>query len=59
MGIILEFGPRESGTRRRRVASTGDGNCEVVIFPGVRIERYGDRPQQSDTRLAAAGIPGE
>jgi hypothetical protein len=40
MGTILPF--RTSGRDRRRAAKgTAARPCEIVIFPGVRIERHG------------------
>lgn len=41
MGTVLSFdSPFRSRPREARVAS--DDACEIVIFPGVRIERHGD-----------------
>ena len=47
MADILDFRPSEGKTGRRGSSSGGAG-CEIVIFPGVRYERW-DRsaaPQQ-------------
>jgi hypothetical protein len=38
MSTILQFRMPEDGTRRSHV--TGETEGEVVIFPGVRIERH-------------------
>lgn len=39
MGIILEF--RRSGEALDRIATPTEGSLgEIIIFPGVRIERY-------------------
>jgi hypothetical protein len=52
MGIILEF--RRSDQAAERSASPVDGSLgEIIIFPGVRIERYrcvpNDMPEQAGT----------
>lgn len=38
MGMVLQF----RTTDRTTDARGASGPCEVVIFPGVRIERHGD-----------------
>jgi hypothetical protein len=39
MGIILEF--RRSGEAPERIRTPAEGSLgEIIIFPGVRIERY-------------------
>jgi hypothetical protein len=49
MGIVLEF--RRTEAPARRAAAPGEGSLgEIVIFPGVRIERY---------RQAASDAPEE
>lgn len=37
MGTVLNF---TLGARNDRAAGDGDRACEIVIFPGVRIERH-------------------
>ena len=38
MGTILSFGT--STCSRREAHHPGEGDCEIIIFPGVRIERH-------------------
>lgn len=38
MGTILSFTP--SGHGRERSPTATEDECEIVIFPGVRIERH-------------------
>jgi hypothetical protein len=38
MGTILNY--RQIETRRPRQRTDSGDNCEIVIFPGVRIERH-------------------
>lgn len=44
MASILQFVPLEESKPRRRREPTGNLG-EVVIFPGVRIERHDDAPE--------------
>jgi len=39
MGTVLQFRPQAKTALAEANASDGQG-CEVVIFPGVRIERH-------------------
>jgi hypothetical protein len=39
MGTILQFRPSQ---RREPSRTTKADRCQIVIFPGVRIERHGD-----------------
>ncbi len=39
MGTVLQFAVPEGGAARKREARA-DGECRIVIFPGVRIERH-------------------
>jgi hypothetical protein len=39
MGTVLNF-KSSAGTARSRPAAGDRRNCEIVIFPGVRIERH-------------------
>jgi len=49
MGALLRFRPStRSETERRRQPQTG----EVVIFPGVRIERHLDAPAPTSDETA-------
>ena len=59
MAAVLEFRSTTRRPRRSPVASYGGGRFtggEVVIFPGVRVEREGDSLDLSH-RMAAAGAP--
>jgi hypothetical protein len=49
MAIILEF-PRELAPRRRVVAAEADMRGEILLFTGVRYERWsdGDEPVVAD-----------
>jgi len=38
MGTILSY--RQTATRRPRSLTGDEQGCEIVIFPGVRIERH-------------------
>ena len=42
MGSILDFRPRKIKQTSRREASAA---ATVIIFPGVRYERYGTAPE--------------
>lgn len=43
MGMILEFKPRETTDEARTAAAFEEGHtAEIIIFPGVRIERLTD-----------------
>jgi hypothetical protein len=46
MGIILEF--RRSEEAAVRIARPVEGSLgEIIIFPGVRIDRHADLPEQT------------
>lgn len=44
MGTVLQFAV--SGAKRsRKFDATAEGDCRIVIFPGVRIERHDGGPR--------------
>jgi hypothetical protein len=54
MGIILEF--RRSEEAAARISRPVEGSLgEIIIFPGVRIDRYAssDTPEQTPSRRRA------
>jgi hypothetical protein len=54
MGTVLSFdSPFRSRPRETRAAD--GGACEIVIFPGVRIERHGDDLDLAHRITDAAG----
>ena len=40
MADILDFRPTEGKTSRRPTKGAPASSCEIVIFPGVRYERW-------------------
>lgn len=44
MATIIEFRGSERGTTSRVAGTQGRQSAEVVIFPGVRFERWGTAP---------------
>jgi hypothetical protein len=44
MGTVLQFGETETKRSRSDRAPLA-GECRIVIFPGVRIERHDDNPR--------------
>ena len=42
MGMILDFNEHASRAYGRSSRSVGAGSAEIVIFPGVRYERWED-----------------
>lgn len=44
MGMVLQF-PVAEAKHSRKFDATGESDCRIVIFPGVRIERHGDGPR--------------
>lgn len=59
MASILKFIARDVG-EQRRTRGSADGPCQIVIFPGVRYERWAEddapkptpRPKRRRTRRA-------
>lgn len=57
--MILQFRVSESHTRRapaRRPVSRGS-SAEIIIFPGVRIERETQGSSRPTARVAAGRLP--
>ena len=54
MGTILSFRPNGDGRERPPTVSPGD--CTIVIFPGVRIERHEVDLDLSQRVRDAAGL---
>ena len=58
MATILEFPDRPAtGARGRKMAGQGAASAEIVIFPGVRIERWEEdqvSPHQARQQRASA-----
>jgi hypothetical protein len=52
MGTVLPF--KAEGHNRDADEAPQPGDCEIVIFPGVRIERGGD-VEGPDTRRPSSG----
>ncbi|MEZ5816287.1 MAG: hypothetical protein R3D44_04315 [Hyphomicrobiaceae bacterium] len=50
MATILEFRASDAGTKRSRHRS--GGSAEIVIFPGIRYERWLERDGSQDARSA-------
>jgi hypothetical protein len=44
MAHILEF--RSNVVRAEAMCEAAQGGAQIIIFPGVRVERHGDAPQQ-------------
>jgi hypothetical protein len=54
MGVVIDFPADHVAFRARGMPSTGQ-DCEVVILPVIRIDRYEDQPVLRPTR---GGMPG-
>ena len=48
MATILDFPEAQAAPRARKVRR-GETSAEIVIFPGVRYERWKDEPQRHQT----------
>lgn len=55
MADILDFRPAEGKLGRRAAGAAGASPCEIVIFPGVRYERWEtatkDKPKTGRKRV--------
>ncbi len=45
MGMVVEF-RQQSGRMSAPVAAMGGKSAEIVIFPGIRIERWSEPPME-------------
>lgn len=52
MATILDF-PEMQAPPRRRSARRGRSSAEIILFPGVRYERWGDEPAEHEARRPA------
>lgn len=52
MAMILEF-PEMQVPARRRIARRAQPSAEVILFPGVRYERWSDELDEHATRSPA------
>lgn len=52
MSLILDFSAHATKSRRRAARGKTAGSAEIVIFPGVRYERYDDAPVAMQKRRA-------
>jgi hypothetical protein len=51
MAMILEF-PEMQVPARRRIARRAQPSAEVILFPGVRYERWEDAPTDRESARA-------
>ncbi len=45
MGMVVEF-RQQSGRMNAPVGAMGGKSAEIVIFPGIRIERWSEPPME-------------
>lgn len=55
MSKIVEFASRHNPASMRTGPSGQTQPCEIVIFPGVRYERWNDAPAKPNTPEPAPG----
>lgn len=48
MASILEFKPAAFGSRQEAERNEAAGSADIVLFPGVRYERWTEAPSESD-----------
>ena len=52
MATILAF-PEMQVPERKRAPRRSRSSAEIILFPGIRYERWGDHPSESDARSPA------
>ncbi len=55
MSTVLQFTPTAKTTSADNGRRDG-GACEIVIFPGIRIERHDDGPHRSPDFPGGSGM---
>ena len=54
MGMVVEF-RQQSGRMNAPVAVMGGKSADIVIFPGIRIERWAEPPIEPEMQPAKSG----